>query len=71
MLDFKIRFQCYYLCFVVIVGLGKWAEQEEKRMWKPWAWSKEATEEMSGFGKQSSRSAISLLTWSLAESSLV
>lgn len=40
-----------WLCFIIIFVLGKWAKQQEKRMWKPWAWSKEATKTMSGFSK--------------------
>lgn len=40
-----------WLCFLIIFVLGKWAKQQEKRMWKPWAWSKEATKTMSGFSK--------------------
>lgn len=37
--------------FIIIFVLGKWAKQQEKRMWTPWTWSKEATKAMSGFSK--------------------
>lgn len=47
-----LEMQCDCLCSRV-AGLGDWVDQEEKRMWKSWAWSQETTEKMSGFGKQS------------------
>lgn len=59
-------------CFIVIGVLGKRVKQQEKRMWKPRAWSKEATEEMSGFGKRSSPPAFqfwrALWPWAVLDS---
>lgn len=46
-----LRYRLACSCFIIIGVLGKRVKQQEKRMWKPRAWGKEATEEMSGFGK--------------------
>lgn len=52
-------------CFIIIFVLGKWAKQQEKRMWTPWTWSKEATKAMSGFSKLFFLPHWLLLFWSL------
>lgn len=58
--DFK-AFSLTLFAIVFMVCSGKPVNQEEKRMWKPRAWSKEAAEKMSRFGKQPSY--FTILLW--------